>query len=506
MFQPETDWIKRWALYTPARRVLRDHERAVEWTYSEFNARAESLAHWLTGELGLTKGERIAVFAKNRAETVLLFEACVKTGIILVPLNFRLTSRELDILIHDAEPAAFFYESEYRDLVGQLEILSSVKNRHSYNELEKFLLGRVTANEPFAVDPSIEQDDVVMLLYTAGSTGTPKGVMITHKMLFWNSVNTGLRLDLSSMDHTQSYAPFFHTGGWNVLLTPFLHHGASHTLLQKFDADLILQLMEKEKTTLLFGVPTMLQMMYESPLFNKVDLSHVRYAIVGGAPMPEPLINAWHEKGIFIRQGYGLTEVGPNCFSLHQDDAIHKRGSIGFPNFYIDAKIVDDRGSELGADLPGELWLRSAVVTPGYWRKPQETAEAITDGWFHTGDIVEKDAEGFFFVVDRKKNMYISGGENVYPADVERFLYTHPAIREVAIVGVPDEKWGEVGKAYISLKEGQTLKAEGVFEFCKGKLAKYKTPKHVAFLDELPKNDAGKINRIQLKKLHDEGS
>lgn len=289
-----------------------------------------------------------------------------------------------------------------------------------------------------------------MILFTAGSTGVPKGAMVTHKMLFWNSINTGLRLDLTSMDHTQSYAPFFHTGGWNVLLTPFLHHGGSHTLLEKFDPDQILQLMESEKTTLLFGVPTMLQMMSESPLFDKVDLSNVRYAVVGGAPMPEPLINRWHEKGIFIRQGYGLTEVGPNCFSLHQDDAIRKRGSIGFPNYYIDAKVVDPSGNELGPNEEGELWLRSPVVTPGYWRKPEETAETITDGWFHTGDVVMKDDEGFFYVVDRKKNMFISGGENVYPAEVERFLYTHPAIREVAVIGVPNEKWGEVGKAYVS--------------------------------------------------------
>ena len=506
MFQPETDWIKRWALYTPGQRILRDHERSAEWTYSDFNVRANALAHWLTGELGVAKGERIAVFAKNRAETVLLYAACVKTGIILVPLNFRLMPRELDILVRDAEPSVVFCETEHGEFADRIDPLLEGKQRHTYAELEPFLFETVKTSEPYQAPEPIEQDDVVMLLYTAGSTGVPKGVMITHRMLFWNSVNTGLRLDLSSMDHTQSYAPFFHTGGWNVLLTPFIHHGASHTLIEKFDADLILTLMEQEKTTLLFGVPTMLQMMYESPLFHKVDLSSVRYAIVGGAPMPEPLINAWHEKGIFIRQGYGLTEVGPNCFSLHQDDAIRKRGSIGFPNFYIDAKIVDDDGRELGDNTPGELWLRSEVVTPGYWRKPKETAETITDGWFHTGDIVKRDDEGFHYVVDRKKNMYISGGENVYPADVERFLYSHPAVREVAIVGVPDEKWGEVGKAYISLKEGQVLTSEEVLEFCKGQLAKYKTPKHVAFLDDLPKNDAGKINRLELKKLHDEGS
>ena len=341
-----------------------------------------------------------------------------------------------------------------------------------------------------------------MILYTAGTTGLSKGVMITNKMLFWNAVNTGLRLDLHSSDHTQSYAPFFHTGGWNVLFTPFLLHGASHTLLQSFDAEVILRLMESEKTTLLFGVPTMLQMMSDLEYFKKADLSSVRYAIVGGAPMPIPLINIWHEKGISIRQGYGLTEVGPNCFSLHQNDAIRKKGSIGFPNFYFETKIVNENGSECTADEVGELWLRSPVVTPGYWRKPKETAEAISDGFFHTGDLVKQDSEGFVYVVDRKKNMFISGGENVYPAEIEKFLYTHPAVKEAAVIGVSDERWGEVGKAYIVLNEGEILTAETALDFCRGSLAKYKIPKYFAFVKEIPKTDAGKINKIKLLDLH----
>ncbi len=341
-----------------------------------------------------------------------------------------------------------------------------------------------------------------MVLYTAGTTGLSKGVIITHKMLFWNSINTGLRLDLNSSDHTQSFAPFFHTGGWNVLFTPFMRHGASHTLLTHFDADLILQLMDKEKATILFGVPTMLQMMSDSPLFENTDLSSVRYAIVGGAPMPIPLINKWHEKGVFIRQGYGLTEVGPNTFSLHQDDAKRKKGSIGFPNFYIDAKIVDAKGEDAGTDEVGELWMKSPVVTPGYWGQAKETAEAITDGWFHTGDMMRKDSDGYYFVVDRKKNMFISGGENVYPAEIESFLLTNVNIKEAAVIGIPDEKWGEVGKAYIVLKTDSELTPEGILEFCRGNLAKYKIPKFVQLIEELPQNDAGKIDRKKLLQLN----
>ena len=259
--------------------------------------------------------------------------------------------------------------------------------------------------------------------------------------------------------------------------------------------------MEKEKTTILFGVPTMLQMMAESKYFQKVDLSSVRYAIVGGAPMPIPLINIWHEKGIFIRQGYGLTEVGPNCFSLHQDDAIRKKGSIGFPNFYVDAKIIGDSGKELSSNEIGELWMHSPVVTPGYWRKEKETSESITNGWFHTGDMMMRDNEGYYYVVDRKKNMYISGGENVFPAEIESFFYSIDAIKEVAVIGVPDDKWGEVGKAFIVLKEPCSVNEEDVIKYCTGKLAKFKIPKHIMFLDALPKNEAGKVNKKELREI-----
>jgi fatty-acyl-CoA synthase len=273
-------------------------------------------------------------------------------------------------------------------------------------------------------------------------------------------------------------------------------------LLTQFDADLILQLMEQEKTTLLFGVPTMLQMMSDSPYFNKVDLPNVRYAIVGGAPMPIPLINIWHKKGIYIRQGFGLTEVGPNCFSLHQDDAIRKKGSIGFPNFYIETKIVKEDSSECTANEVGELWLKSPVVTPGYWKNEKETKESITDGWFHTGDLVKRDAENYFYVVDRKKNMYISGGENVFPAEIESYLYTNDKIKEVAVIGVEDQKWGEVGKAYVVLKENCSALENEILEYCKGNLAKYKIPKYIEFIDELPKSEAGKIDKKKLIQIH----
>lgn len=497
----QTDWLSKWAKYTPNRMFLREHQRDMQWSYSEFNQRTNAFAAYLVDKYKIKKGDRVAIYSKNKSEHVILFLACIKIGALLVPLNFRLMPRELDILIKDAEPKLFFYDEEFSDHIPKLSSLSKVEVVNPLNEITKFLLEDNVASE-FSPKEIFTEDDPVMILYTAGTTGLSKGVIITHKMLFWNSINTGLRLDLHSSDHTQSFAPFFHIGGWNVLFTPFLHHGASHTLLTQFDADLILQLMEKEKATILFGVPTMLQMMADSPYFNKVDLSSVRYSIVGGAPMPIPLINIWHNKGVFIRQGYGLTEVGPNCFSLHQDDAIRKKGSIGFPNFYIETKIVKEDKTECAVNEVGELWLKSPVVTPGYWRKEKETKEVITDDWFHTGDLVKCDEEGYFYVVDRKKNMYISGGENVFPAEIESFLYTNEKIKEVAVIGVEDEKWGEVGKAYVVLKDECSSNEKEIIEFCKGNLAKYKIPKYVEFLAELPKSEAGKIDKKKLIQMH----
>jgi fatty-acyl-CoA synthase len=320
-------------------------------------------------------------------------------------------------------------------------------------------------------------------------------------MLFWNSINTELRLNITSQDVSLNCAPPFHTGGWNVLLTPFIHHGAYTLLIKSFDPDLVLEMLDLEHATIWWAVPTMLKMMAESPVFEKVKLSRLRYLIVGGEAMPVPLIEKWHEKGVLIRQGYGLTEVGPNVTSLDHQDATRKKGSIGTLNFYYDAKLVDANNQEVAVGETGEFILSGPTVTPGYWRNEAETKNAIRDGWFHTGDLMIKDKDGFYFVVDRIKNMYISGGENVYPAEVEHVISRHPAVNDVAIVGVPDEKWGETGKAYIVLEEGNTTTKQEIIDYCIQKLAKYKVPKHIAFMDELPQNDAGKIDRKKLKKL-----
>jgi len=498
MILPQVDWVAMWAGYTPDRLCLRDDAGGREWTYALAETRARAMAAHLRG-LGVGRGDRVGVYAQNCPEFVFLFLACVKLGAILVPLNFRLTPAETDVLLNDAEPVLLVHDAAMAPAAA--ELTSAPEARATVDDLAPV----IDAGEAdFAPDRPGELDDPVMILYTAGTTGRSKGVIVTHRMLLWNSINTALRLDITSADHSQAYAPFFHTGGWNVLLTPFLHAGASHTLMSAFEPDRVLELMAAEGTTIFWGVPTMMRMLAESPRFADTDLSTVRYVVVGGAPMPLDLIDLWHARGVFIRQGYGLTEVGPNTFSLHHDDAVRKRGSIGFPNFYIDARAVRADGTAAGVDEPGELWLRSEVVTPGYWRRPEATAEAIVDGWFRTGDVVRRDAEGFWYVVDRKKNMFISGGENVYPAEVEAVLESHPDVAEAGVVGVPDPKWGEVGQAFLVTRDGAAPDPETLTAYCRERLAGYKTPRHFAFVAELPRNAVGKIDRKALEGIVDE--
>jgi fatty-acyl-CoA synthase len=352
--------------------------------------------------------------------------------------------------------------------------------------------GHVTARADF--------DTPCMILYTSGTTGRPKGAIITPGMLFWNSVNTTMRLDILPSDTAVIFMPLFHTGGWNVLTTPFLHRGATLVFLKKFDADRVLELCDSEGVTILFGLPTLMDMLRRSTRFASAAFDRVRYAIVGGEPMSLELIRAWQDRGVPIRQGYGLTEFGPNVFSLQQEHAERKIGSIGFTNFYIDARVVDDADRDVATGTVGELVLRGPVCTPGYWNNPAATAEALRGGWFHTGDLVRQDDEGFFYVVDRKKDMYKSGGENVYPVEVEHFLRTHPRIGEVAVVGVPDAKWGEVGMAFVVAVAGETLSVDDVLDHCAGNLARFKVPKHVRIVGELPKGDSGKILKRELKE------
>jgi fatty-acyl-CoA synthase len=496
------DWFSKWNIYSPNSIAVTDFDNGKSYTYSELNHLSNQLAEYFSTEFKLGLGDRVAVLAENCIEYVVLFGVAQKLGIILIPLNYRLASQELNYIIQNSEPTLIIVQNDFLDKAKQTAGFGNVKFKLTLDELSKLQnkLSEQQKSEDIECE-EITEDSPIFILYTSGTTAFPKGALYTHKMLFWNSINTELRLNITSDDKSINCAPPFHTGGWNVLFTPFLHHG-SHTILMKnFDPELILKIMDDEDVTLRWAVPTMLKMITETDLFKKAVMKKLRYLIVGGEALPLEVINTWHNKGVPIRQGYGLTEVGPNVTSLNQEDATRKLGSIGTPNFYIQTKIVDESGMQILGEGKGEFLLKGPNVTPGYWKNESDTNATINNGWFSTGDVVMRDAEGFLYVVDRLKNMYISGGENVYPAEVEHLLRQHQEIDDVAIIGVPDEKWGEAGKAFIVRTKNSELSEDGIKNYCLEKLAKYKIPKHIKFLEALPTNDSGKIDRKSLKNI-----
>lgn len=492
-----TDWLAKWAVYSPDKVAAKEYETQRTMTYGQLDAASNRVSRHWTEVYGLQAGDRVAIIAENCLEYLVLIGVAQKTGCILVPLNYRLATAEIDYLIQDAAPRLMITAPAFRELVAGSAHFQGVAHHLSLEEV----LTAAAAQEgsPY---PSIalHPEDPAFILYTSGTTGFPKGALYTHQMLFWNSINTAMSLIVNSESRTVNCMPPFHTGGLNVLMTPFLHHGGYTCLMQKFDADAVMAALDTEAVTLFMGVPTMLKMMADSPAFEAAQLEALHYIIVGGEPMPIPLIETWHGKGVPIRQGYGMTEVGPNLTSLHHDDAIRKQGSIGRPNFYVNIRIVRPDGSPCDVDEPGELLLYGDMVTTGYWQNPAATDKAFAGSWFKTGDRVRQDAEGYLYVVDRIKNMFISGGENVYPAEVERVLIAHPAIAEVAVIGIPHEKWGEVGKAVVVLRDADVnLTIEEIKAFCTQQLSKFKIPKALEIVSALPKTASGKIDRKAMK-------
>jgi len=493
------DWTAKWTQYQADKVAFEEFESGRAFTWKQLDRLGNYLADKLSREYGLKKGDRLAILSENRLELVSLFVVAQKSGIVLVPLNYRLTPVEIDFLLGESDPTAIYYEKQFEDKLKQTENFDKISQKYSLEELETISEKALLETTEYQFENAdFDEDHPIFLIFTSGTTSFPKGAVYTHKMLFWNSINTEMRLDITSLDRSINCAPSFHTGSWNVLQTPFMHHGAYTLLMRKFDPQQVLKALEDYKMTIFWAVPTMLKMMADEATFETADLSLVRYFVVGGEAMPIPLIEKWHGKDIPIRQGYGLTEVGPNVMSLNQEDAIRKQGSIGKPNFYYEIRIADEAGNAVKAGEDGEFLLKGPNVTPGYWNNPKETAKTIKDGWFHTGDLVHQDAEGYIYVIDRLKNMYISGGENVYPAEVEFALRKYPDIEEVAIIGVPDEKWGEVGMAFVVLKANKQTDASQLTSYCRERLAKYKIPKHFRFVEALPKNDAGKIDRKSL--------
>ncbi|HEX9038864.1 MAG TPA: long-chain fatty acid--CoA ligase [Ktedonobacterales bacterium] len=488
------EWLARREDLSPNQIGLVDMATGARLTYRALNTRARALAALLSERHGIRQGDRVAALAANSPEYLDAFFACALLGAILTPLNWRLTVPELVGIFRDCEPALVLHDAAYAGLAAEAAASGgpSLLDMASFPGADVALASRAL---PFT---SLDGEEIALILYTSGTTGAPKGAMLSHRMITWNAINTQVSWGLRENDSAPIFAPFFHAGGLNVLTTPLYHFGGKVTLPRDTSPAAVLEAIQQERLTLLFAVPTVFQMIMESSDFSKVDLSSLRFCISGGSPCPLPIIEGYSARGLEFRQGYGLTEVGVNCFSLAPEDARRKAGSVGRPVFHSRARIVDSNDLDVAEGEVGELVLAGPHVCSGYWRRPEATADATRGGWWHTGDLVRRDTEGYYYIAGRKKDMYISGGENVYPAEVEGVLATHPGVSEVAVLGTPDAKWGEVGLAVVVCREAGTLTPTDVLSYCDGRLARFKIPKAVVFTTALPHNAMGKVIKAEL--------
>ena len=496
------DYLGRRALYSPDDLAVVDAGKAPHrsFTYSELNNRANRLANWLRDGAGIEKGDRVAVLAYDGVEYLDTFFACGKLGAIFTGLNRRLHWRELLEQVEKVRPKVLIYSADLAEAVQKIVAETSaiahylhiegsgIPNSRSY---EKTLTDSVVL--PVTTD-DLREEDIACLIFTGGTSGLPKAAQVSHRMIGWNTLNTIIH-DLQHGDVTVNTFPLFHTGGLLVYTTPLLILGGTVVLTRRFDAEQVLELLEEYGATVYAGVPTMYQMMTAAPNWARADLSNLRFCTSGGAALPVSLVEQYRrEKGVQFKQGFGMSEFGPGVFALAPEDAIRKAGSIGRPNFFVDARIVDEQNSPVSPGVVGELVLRGPSLCSGYFNDAEASAAAVdARGWFHTGDLAVMDDAQYFTIVDRKKDMFISGGENIYPNEIEQVLYKHPAVEMCAVVGVPDPRWGEVGKAVVVLKKDRTATEAELLSHMQHFLAGYKVPKSVEFRDSLPTSAAGKI-------------
>jgi fatty-acyl-CoA synthase len=507
------DYLGRREIYSPDTLAIIDAGKSPELrlTYKEWNHRVNRLANWLKDTVGVGYRDRVAILAQDGIEHLDLFHACSKLGAIHTALNWRLHWRELEAIIKTTTPKAIIYSDKFKEAVVEIEKSTRITNhaiRYYLHIDGDGFDGSLHYERTFQPAPetpvtyeALEAEDIACLLFTGGTTGLPKGAQISHRQICWNVLNTVIH-DLNHDDIYLCVFPLFHAGGLFAYVSSQVVFGNTTILTKQFDPAQVLDLIEREKVTVFAAVPTMYQMITQAPNWQTADMSSLRFCTSGGAPLPVPLIEQYtRDKGIRFKQGFGMTEYGPGLFALPPEDAIRKAGSIGRPNFFIDVRVLDENNQPLGPNQPGELVLKGPSGCSGYWKDPEATAAVLdAEGWFHTGDIVEYDDEWYFYVRDRKKDMFISGGENVYPVEIENVLYKHSAVLMCAVVALPDEKWGEVGKACVVLKPGQSATEEELIALMHEHLARYKVPKSVTFMDALPLSSMGKILKRELRE------
>ena len=421
-----------------------------------------------------------------------------------MPLGTRLTASELAVITDDCGLSGFLYGAEHAETVAELRGMTGLGGVVAFDQGgagDNLLWDEVMASigDGDYVPPVCQPEDPYCLLYTSGTTGKPKGVITPHRMVAWNAYNTVACWQLSDDDISPIFTPLYHAGGLGAFLMPIMLAGGTIVLHRDFNQAEVWRVIEEERCTVVLGVPTIWKMLADAPEFETTDLRHVRCFFSGGAPLPRHLIDVYRERGVVMRQGYGLTEVGVNCFAMSDDEAWAKAGSIGKPLMFTEARVMDADGKELPDGEIGELCFRGPHVSAGYWNNAEATAEALDkEGWFHTGDMARRDEDGFFYIAGRAKDMFISGGVNVYPAEIENVLLQHALLADAAVVGVPHDTWGEVGVAFVVPAEGEAVTPENLGEFVGDRLARYKIPKEFRVVDVLPRTAYGKVVKAEL--------
>ena len=520
------DILRERARLTPEKTALVCVPQGTRYRYRDLDDRVNRLVSVWRDVCGFVAGDRVALLAHNRVEFIDAFFAAARSGIILVPLGTRLTPHEIQVIVKDAGPRGFMYGGAFAETARTLSGTAGIEQWialddpavEDHSRLSDLL---VSVAQGFPAPSAAEgshantvkesrssalrqtapgPEDICCLLYTSGTTGKPKGVMVPHRMVAWNGYNTAICWQLREDDVSPIFTPLYHAGGLGAFLLPIFAIGGTIVLHAGFDAEEIWRTIERERCTVVLGVPTIYKLLMEAPAFESVDLSHVRWFISGGAPLPLYIIEAYQRRGVAFKQGYGLTEVGVNCFSMTVEESVRKKGSIGKPMMFTEARAAAPDGADAPDGEVGELWLRGPHVCKGYWNNPEGTAAALdAGGWFHTGDLARRDEEGFFYIAGRQKDMLISGGVNVYPAEIEAELLLHPAVQDAAVVGLADPTWGEIGAGCVVLREAGSVTGDDLAAFLTGKLAQYKIPRRWLFLEALPRTPYGKVIKGELR-------
>ncbi|HEX8535303.1 MAG TPA: AMP-binding protein [Allosphingosinicella sp.] len=481
------DLIAKRAALAPGRVAMEDAATGRTFTYGELDRRSARAAS-LIAEAGVREGDRVVILCRNRVQFFEILFGCAKLGAILVPLNWRMPRAELEKLVEDSEPKLLFFGAEDAEAAAGL--------LHDRIGLDEEYERRLEAAPEREFRASWPAEQIWYLLYTSGTTGRPKGVIYNYRMALANYVNIRTAIDLASTDTVACFLPLFHTAGINLHALPALIAGGRVIMLGAFDADAVVRLLDERRLSAFFAVPAVYQSLLEHPRFAAVPLDEVRNWGCGGAPLPDALVERYRSLGVRVCNGMGMTETGPTAFLAASEDAWERIGSVGKPQLLCSVRIVDGDGGDVPDGEVGELLFGGPGITPGYWRNEEATSACFTpDGWLRSGDLARRDADGFYYVAGRRKEMFISGGENVYPAEVENVLCAHPEISEAAVVPMLDVKWGEVGRAFVRLRNGTGLRSEDLDAYCRIHLASYKVPVRYDFVADFPRTAAGKIQK-----------